>query len=491
MNSKKSTHFTAVLLTVLAFLLLSCSQPYSSTDLMESSLSAVKYVSGSYPQWVPGTADPVDGDRFEYIGHLFQAKNNPGKWENPKIDGNWFWDDLGEVEGSVVDTNDTNRSFTPVDPYPANTIPGSVFAPYIDVSKNNLESLSEVHAFTNQKYYTLSFILAGNDGKASWLRFDSNNVDQLSGGAPLDSEFASVAVMNEINSVRASGGEIIISFGGAVGTELASYSGYTTAAQIQAAYQEVIDKYNLTWMDMNLENDNAAPNMDLRMTALKNLQAANPGLKISFQLICLPSGLTYTARQIITKARTAGVDIHSVGIMTMNFGSSYTAKSMGQYSIDAANSTRTQLDQMALSTTKIGICPMVGRNNTYNFFYQADASEVLTFAQNTSWINWIAMWSIHRDQTGGIGLEAQFDCSGVSQTDWDFTNIFKTYYNGGGPTPTPTPTQGTGGSEWLVDTTYVVNDIVTYSGSTYKCLTAHTSISSWTPPNTVTLWQLQ
>src|SRR3982750_166148 len=43
---------------------------------------------------------------------------------------------------------------------------------------------------------------------------------------------------------------------------------------------------------------------------------------------------------------------------------------------------------------------------------------------------------------------------------------------------------------WAPNVAYAVNDTVTYGGSTYKCLQAHTSITTWEPPNVPALWQL-
>src|SRR5207247_5855058 len=42
---------------------------------------------------------------------------------------------------------------------------------------------------------------------------------------------------------------------------------------------------------------------------------------------------------------------------------------------------------------------------------------------------------------------------------------------------------------WAPNTAYAVNDTVTYGGSTYKCLQAHTSQVGWEPPNVPALWQ--
>lgn len=43
---------------------------------------------------------------------------------------------------------------------------------------------------------------------------------------------------------------------------------------------------------------------------------------------------------------------------------------------------------------------------------------------------------------------------------------------------------------WAVGVAYKVNDQVTYLGHTYKCLQAHTSITTWNPVAAVSLWQL-
>ncbi|MFC7440574.1 glycosyl hydrolase family 18 protein [Laceyella putida] len=44
-------------------------------------------------------------------------------------------------------------------------------------------------------------------------------------------------------------------------------------------------------------------------------------------------------------------------------------------------------------------------------------------------------------------------------------------------------------SEWQPNVSYKVNDTVSYGGTVYKCLQAHTSLVGWEPPNTPALWQ--
>ena len=45
-------------------------------------------------------------------------------------------------------------------------------------------------------------------------------------------------------------------------------------------------------------------------------------------------------------------------------------------------------------------------------------------------------------------------------------------------------------SAWAAGVAYKVGDQVTYNGSTYQCLQAHTSQVGWEPPNVPALWQL-
>src|SRR5688572_4110481 len=46
-------------------------------------------------------------------------------------------------------------------------------------------------------------------------------------------------------------------------------------------------------------------------------------------------------------------------------------------------------------------------------------------------------------------------------------------------------------SAWASGVSYAVNALVTYGGSTYKCLQAHTSQVGWEPPNVPALWSKQ
>ncbi|MGO4109626.1 fibronectin type III domain-containing protein [Paenibacillus sp. YAF4_2] len=54
-----------------------------------------------------------------------------------------------------------------------------------------------------------------------------------------------------------------------------------------------------------------------------------------------------------------------------------------------------------------------------------------------------------------------------------------------------TTAASTSAPAWAANTSYAVGALVTYNGSTYKCLQAHTSLTGWEPSNVPALWQLQ
>src|SRR4029079_15096457 len=84
---------------------------------------------------------------------------------------------------------------------------------------------------------------------------------------------------------------ITISFGGAAGQEAALTA--SSAASLQAEYQSVIDRYHVNSLDFDIEGAAVQDqhSITLRDHAIAGLQAANPGLTISYTLPVLPTGL--------------------------------------------------------------------------------------------------------------------------------------------------------------------------------------------------------
>jgi hypothetical protein len=298
-------------------------------------------------------------------------------------------------------------------------LPAKVYAPYVDVMLWPTFNIVNASSATGQKYFTLAFIIAGTDNQPAW------------GGAL---NMSSNHMLDQVNQLRAAGGDVIVSFGGANGTPIDA--SITNVSSLVAAYSTVIDKYGLTWIDFDIEGwwvqDQAS--IDRRNQAARQLQIKYPSLRITYCLPVMPTGLTADGINIINKAKAAGVNIYGVNVMAMDYGQSN--QQMGSAAISAAQNTRNQ------TGLNIGITPMIGKNDTQNeTFTLSNASQVMSFAQSTSWVNMLAMWSVNRDNGGCAGnTSASPTCSGLSQSQYAFVNIFKPF-SGGTTGCTPTAIQ--------------------------------------------------
>ena len=130
------------------------------------------------------------------------------------------------------------------------------FAPYIYPSFN----LALLARTINVKYFTLAFVLSGG-GECEGL---------WQGSAPIDQYF----LVQDIGNLRALGGDVIISFGGAGGDELGLVC--EDVESLTAAYQQVIDALDVTHLDFDIEGDEARNPVSLtrRSQAIAALEAA-------------------------------------------------------------------------------------------------------------------------------------------------------------------------------------------------------------------------
>jgi hypothetical protein len=320
----------------------------------------------------------------------------------------------------------------------ASGFPSEYFAPYDDVTIG--ASLQSVTQTTGQKYYTLAFI-SGNGCNADWA--GTIPLSQTSTYLPnLDSD---------ISYIRGQGGDIIISFGGEAGQELAQTC--SSSSTLQAQYQAVVTKYNAMHLDFDIEGGEQGDSTtyDRRNIALAALQAANPGLTISFTLPSATTGLLSDSLGLLNNAVSHGVNFNVVNLMTMDYGSADSQ--MGQEAINAANGLHSELQNIFPSKSSsqlwamVGITPMIGQNDSGGeIFSLSNASQVLSFAQSNK-IGELSFWEVPRDNGNCAGSTSASDtCSGVSQSAYQFTDLWKPFTNGssgGGTTPTPTATKGT------------------------------------------------
>ncbi|MER6673094.1 cellulose binding domain-containing protein [Streptomyces sp. NPDC000983] len=292
------------------------------------------------------------------------------------------------------------------------------FAPYVDTSLYPAFDLVATAEATGVKNYNLAFVTDGGGCTPKW------------GGV---SDLASDAVAAQIGALRAEGGDVRVSFGGAAGSELATTC--SSAGALAAAYEKVVAAYDLTKVDFDVEGGalpDAAANTR-RSQAIAQLQKNHPGLDVSFTLPVMPEGLTQPGVDLLADARRNGVDIDAVNIMAMDYGPAYSGD-MGTYAEQAATATQAQLkgvlglsDSAAWKT--VAITPMIGVNDVVTEVFKVeDATQLVDFAESRG-IGWLSMWSATRDKAcpGGPKPAADATCSSVDQDKNAFAKAFAAY----------------------------------------------------------------
>jgi chitinase len=280
-------------------------------------------------------------------------------------------------------------------------------APYIDITYAS-PTLVDVANATGQKAFTLAFVLADSTGcHPSW-------------GGTIG--LTDSRIIGEINALRAAGGSVIVSSGGANGPYLEGTC--SSASALAAAYEQVIDATGATGLDLDIE---AGIDNDLVNQALKQLEAARPGITVSYTLRVLADsyGLDPSAVAILQSAKDQGTRIDVVNPMTMDFSSS---QEWGDAVISAAANTLAQVRSVWPGDTaaNLGVTPMIGRNDTGPTFSLADASKLVSWA-NGQHVGRLAFWSVGRDNGGCPNGSVQPTCSGIAQSTYQFTGIFRGY----------------------------------------------------------------
>ncbi|WP_171114007.1 MULTISPECIES: cellulose binding domain-containing protein [Streptomyces] len=292
------------------------------------------------------------------------------------------------------------------------------FAPYVDTSLYPAFDLLAAAEATGVKDYNLAFITDGGGCTPKW------------GGV---TDLASDAVAQQIGALRAKGGDVRVSFGGAAGSELATAC--PSADALAAAYGKVVDAYDLTKVDFDVEGG-ALPNTAAntrRAQAIAELQQQHPGLDVSFTLPVMPEGLTQDGVNLLADAKKNGVEINTVNIMAMDYGPAYSGD-MGTYAEQAATATQAQIKSvLGLSDSAawrtVAVTPMIGVNDVVTEVFKVeDATQLVNFAKSKG-LGWLSMWSGTRDKAcpGGPKPAADATCSSIDQDKFAFAKAFAAY----------------------------------------------------------------
>lgn len=302
------------------------------------------------------------------------------------------------------------------------------FAPYVDVTLTPTLHFEDP-AEQPSGNVVLGFVVAdpGQACEPSWGTYYS-----------LDAAARALDLDRRVVRLHERGGSAIVSFGGALNSELATAC--TDVDKLTAAYQSVITRYGLKTIDFDIEGASLADTAAnaRRAAAIQRLQRDNPGLAVWLTLPVAPQGLTAESVALVDQALASGVDLAGINVMTMNYGGSRpTGMSMRDATIAAITATWQQLDGAyqragAPRTAKelwkmVGATPMIGQNDVAeDVFRQGDADGLMAFARTVD-LGRVSLWSANRDvQCGAVVTDVRVSntCSGIDQEPLEFAKIF-------------------------------------------------------------------
>ena len=278
----------------------------------------------------------------------------------------------GLAAGGVLLAAGRSQAATPA-------LPAHYSAPYLQIASSDAADMTADMKASGDKYFTLAFLTPLSGCTPEW----EDNGDSLR------------AFTKQVSALQAAGGNVLISFGGASGGELAQTC--TSVSKLEAAYAAVVNDYGVTRLDFDIEGsvlDDTSANTR-RAQALAELQKADPSVQIDFTIPVDPTGLESNAVNLLKGAKNAGVKVTVVNIMTMDFGDGQNPLKDAE---SGATATEKQLHTVygGSSSTDwgmLGLTPIAGQNDDKENFTQADAKTLESFAASNG-VGELAFWEI-------------------------------------------------------------------------------------------------
>lgn len=260
-----------------------------------------------------------------------------------------------------------------------------------------------------------------------------------------------------IDHMRREGTHVAVSFGGAINTELALAC--DTVPKLRTAYDQVLDRYGISTMDLDLEAGNLTDEAagTRRAAAVAQLQRARErdgdSLDVWVTLPVAVDGLTAEGLQAVRTLLEGGVDLAGVNVMTMDYGIDLQGASMAEAAASALDAVHGQLSALYADLrvpvpggdtwALIGATPMIGQNDVADeVFTLDDARELSAFAAEKQLAR-LSMWSVNRDRTCGPNYPdvsvVSDACSGVDQGGTTFAGLLAAGFDADAETPAPQP----------------------------------------------------
>jgi chitinase len=284
-------------------------------------------------------------------------------------------------------------------------------APYYYNGWGNPPNIRAVMSATGIKQFTMAFMLSGGGCVPMW---DSQR--PLRGGVDEAT----------INAIRAGGGDVEISFGGWSGNKLGPNC--STPQALAGAYQQVINAYNLRYIDIDIENTDEFENptvMDRILNALRIVKQNNPAITTIITFGTGINGPSATGVRLINRSAQLQTNIDVYTIMPFDFGCQGMGRMVG-CTISSSEGLKNRLKAAfgwsdATAYAHMGISGMNGHSDVGEVTSTRDWEQIRDWA-NARRLARLAFWSVNRDRPcPGGGLRE--NCSGIAQSAWQFTSI--------------------------------------------------------------------
>ncbi|MGK0721906.1 chitinase [Leucobacter sp. W1478] len=271
----------------------------------------------------------------------------------------------------------------------------------------------------------MAFVVAAKDDPCRPTWGTAYTLDEAADQLDLDRRLA---------QLRSSGGSAMVSFGGQLNDDLAV--GCVDQDALVAAYSEVVERYGVRSVDMDIEGTFLADNsaVQRQADAVADLQAEargrGDGLDVWLTLPVSLQGLTPDGARAVRAYLDSGVDLAGINAMTMNYNSDLGADvNMADAAEGSLSNLHAQLRSIyndaelplgdATVWSKISATPMIGQNEIRGeVFTLDDAVQLNAFANDRGMVR-LSMWSLNRDRTCAENWpdtqRVSDSCSGVDQ----------------------------------------------------------------------------
>jgi chitinase len=275
--------------------------------------------------------------------------------------------------------------------------PAHYSAPYLQITASDAGDMSADMRATGDRFYSLAFLIPSRS--QGCMPVWEDNRDRLG------------AFVGQVTALQKAGGNVIVSFGGASGGELAITC--STVSKLESAYARVLSTYHVNRLDFDIEGrylNNRAANAR-RDRALAKLQHAHPGLRIDYTVPVAPTGMEPNALALLRDAKSKAVKVNLVNIMTMDFGNGQNVLADAK---SAARASAAQLGGLyGISTAaayhRMGLTVIAGKNDDKEVFTRSDGRKLESFAAARG-VTELAFWELdHYDKPLGYAYSKIFE----------------------------------------------------------------------------------